>query len=174
MFGESNCEFNQALANEYHSNWVGGEAVADALGIEGYDEAGYVDFETSDDIVHGQVKQTDNFAFIRIYQSGHMVPFFKPLLALEMLQRAADDLDFATGTMKDFSGTTEGPRRSLYSEGNATVQWSVVPESAAYNIFTSMPNPWNTTTTATKVSQPSMKRSIRRNIGFPSWRSWVR
>lgn len=141
-----------------YSNWVGGEAVADALGIEGYDEAGYVDFETPDDIVHGQVKQAGNFAFIRVYQSGHMVPFFKPLLALEMLQRASDDLDFATGTVKDFSNTTKGPQRSTYNEGNSTVQWVVVPESATYNTFTNMPNPWNATAKKAKMSLSRSRR----------------
>jgi carboxypeptidase C (cathepsin A) len=117
---------------DYICNWVGGEAVADALGIDGFDKAGYVDIQTSDKVVHGQVKQAGDFAFVRAYQSGHMVPFFQPLLALEILTRTMHDLDIATGKHK-MGGTTIGSARSTFVEGNRTVQWSDVPEGAVYN-----------------------------------------
>jgi hypothetical protein len=156
------------LTGEY-SNWVGGEAVADALGVDGFDEAGFVDFETPDNIVHGQVKQAGNFAFIRVFESGHMVPFFKPLLALEMLRRAAEGRDFATGAEEGSDAFTEGPASSRYREGNATVQWVVVPETATYNTLTNMPNAWNTT--ARTAREKVRKRGPPKKIGIPSWLS---
>lgn len=58
---------------DYICNWIGGEVTADMTGPPGYEQAGYVDIETSDGVVHGQVKQYDNFAFGRIYEAGHSV-----------------------------------------------------------------------------------------------------
>lgn len=36
----------------------------------GFDAAGYTNISTSDGVVHGQVKQSDAFSFVRIYESG--------------------------------------------------------------------------------------------------------
>ncbi|QDS68547.1 hypothetical protein FKW77_010914 [Venturia effusa] len=124
---------------DYICNWRGGEAVADALAVDGFDSAGYVDVQTPDGVVHGQVKQSNNFAFVRAYQSGHMVPFFQPLLALEVFKRTIHGLDIATGTHK-LKGQTQGPAQSTFVEGNATVQWSVVPEGATYNHSSNRPS----------------------------------
>lgn len=124
---------------DYICNWVGGETVADALVVDGFDTAGYIDFYTPDKVVHGQVKQSGNFAFVRAYESGHMVPFFKPLLALEVLKRTIHGLDIATGKHK-MGGETIGPARSALVEGNGTVQWSVVPEGATYNHSSNSPD----------------------------------
>ena len=38
----------------------------------GFSAAGYVNISTSDDIVHGQVKQSGAFSFVRIYESGYV------------------------------------------------------------------------------------------------------
>lgn len=124
---------------DYICNWIGGEAVADALSVDGFDSAGYVDVQTPDKLIHGQVKQSGNFAFIRAYQSGHMVPFFKPLLSLEVLKRTMLGLDIATGKQK-MGGKTMGPARSTLIEGNGTVQYSVVPEGATYNYSGNSPD----------------------------------
>ena len=37
----------------------------------GFSSAGYANISTSDDLVHGVSKQSDNFAFVRIYEAGH-------------------------------------------------------------------------------------------------------
>lgn len=124
---------------DYICNWVGGEAVADALNIKGFNTAGYVDVQTPDKVIHGQAKQSGNFAFVRAYQSGHMVPFFKPLLSLEILKRTIHGLDIATGKHK-MGGKTTGPARSTLVEGNGTVQLSVVPEGATYNYSSNSPD----------------------------------
>jgi carboxypeptidase C (cathepsin A) len=117
---------------DYLCHWKGGEAVANRLNIPGFDSTGYENITTSDGRIHGQVRQVDDFAFVRIYDSGHMVPFYKPLLALELLERVIERLDIATGTKK-YRKKTYGPLRSEYKEGNETVQWTVVPERALYN-----------------------------------------
>lgn len=56
---------------------LGGEAVANEVKALGYARAGYTNIETSDGIVHGQVKQAGKFSFSRIYESGHEVPYCK-------------------------------------------------------------------------------------------------
>ena len=60
---------------DYNCNWLGGEAVSNEIGQPGFATAGYVDISTSDNVVHGQVKQSGAFSFVRIYESGHEVPF---------------------------------------------------------------------------------------------------
>ncbi|KAK3317416.1 Alpha/Beta hydrolase protein [Cercophora scortea] len=124
---------------DYNCNWLGGEAVADEVGkeIEGWDVAGYTNLTTSDGIVHGQVKQAGKFSFTRVYESGHEVPFYQPLASLEMFDRVVKGLDVATGRYRATVGGkcfhTKGDKRSTYREGNATVQWSVVPTNVTYD-----------------------------------------
>jgi len=131
---------------DYNCNWLGGEAVSYEIGIPGYDRAGYTNITTSDGIVHGQVKQVGKFSFIRIYESGHEVPFYQPLIALDMFERAIGGLDIATGSIEAGPGySTVGPAKSLYREGNGTIQFDVVPTNATYNTTINQPNPYNTT-----------------------------
>lgn len=76
--------------------------------------------------MYGQVKQADNYAFVRVYGSGHEVPYWQPLFALEMLKRTLLGLDLATGTVAVAKGSrysTVGPLTSDLREGNATVQF---------------------------------------------------
>ncbi|OJD29552.1 carboxypeptidase d [Diplodia corticola] len=127
---------------DYNCNWLGGSAVADAIAATGYEAAGFVDLQTSDGVAHGQVRQAGAFAFVRIYESGHEVPFYQPLAALEMFERALARRDLATGeVVVDGGYVTVGPRESTYREGNATVQMEVLPEDATYNTTLNAPDP---------------------------------
>lgn len=129
---------------DYICNWIGNEAVVDKIDAPGYASAGYTNISTSDDIVHGQVKQSANFAFARIYEAGHEVPFYQPVVALEMFDRAINGLDIATGEERVEKGCgyqTQGTKRSTYMEGNATVQFEVTPANATYNTMTDEPGP---------------------------------
>lgn len=99
---------------------------------------------TSDGVVHGQVRQSDLFSFVRIYESGHEVPFYQPLAALEMFERVVTRKDIATGKkhLKPHGGyRTHGTPTSEYREGNSTVVLEVLDSSATYNTTLNGPNP---------------------------------
>jgi carboxypeptidase D len=131
---------------DYICNWFGVEAVADEVAVRNWGEAGYVNLSTSDCIVHGQSKQAGRFSFTRVYESGHDVPFYQPLAALEMFSRAIKGLDIATGTVEvePSSGyVTTGTPKSTYREGNATVQYEVLPANSTYDPAKNGPGaPW--------------------------------
>jgi hypothetical protein len=111
------------------------------INATGYSEAGFTNISTSDGIVHGQVKQAGLFSFLRIYESGHEVPFYQPLAALEIFERALKQVDVATGRDKlDPSYRTEGTPTSTYREGNATMQFEVTPANATYNTVLNAPD----------------------------------
>jgi hypothetical protein len=100
-----------------------------------------VNITTSDEIVHGQVKQSGLFSFVRIYESGHEVPFYQPLAALEIFERALKQVDIATGMKKvTRSYKTKGTPTSTYREGNATIN-DEVPKNATYNTMLNGPDP---------------------------------
>ncbi|KAH8658371.1 Alpha/Beta hydrolase protein [Xylariales sp. PMI_506] len=125
-------------------NWLGDEAVAEEVAARGFDTAGYADLQTSDGITHGQVKQAGLFSFTRVYESGHMVPFYQPLAGLALLNRTLHGLDIETGNQVVSAGyLTKGSPKSTHHQGNATVQWEVTPRNLTYNITTNRPgNPW--------------------------------
>ena len=130
--------------NSDNCNGLGGEAVSKKIDPKGIANAGYTDISTSDGIVHGQVKQSENFAFVRIYYSGHEVPFYQPLASLELLERAIHGKDLATGTKTVHAGSgykTVGTAESTFREGNGTVQFEVLPLNSTYNTTTGAPNP---------------------------------
>ena len=127
---------------DYNCNWLGGQVVAGLVGAPNFDKAGFTDLQASDSIVHGQVKQASNFAFVRIYYSGHEVPFYQPLAALELFERTLTRKDLATGQTDLSSGLlTQGPATSDFREGNATVQFEILPANSTYNTTTGAPNP---------------------------------
>ncbi|KIS67893.1 putative carboxypeptidase 2 [Mycosarcoma maydis] len=131
---------------DYNCNWLGGEVIAEQVQHKGFDQAGYQDLETSDGVTHGQVKQSGQFSFVRIYESGHEVPFYQPLASLELFQRVLKGTDLATGKDKisrDSTYKTIGPAKSTYREGNGTVQFEVLPPDATYNTTLNAPNKSN-------------------------------
>lgn len=127
---------------DYICNWVGGEAVAALVPAPSYADAGYTDIQSSDGKVHGQVKQANNYAFVRIYEAGHEVPFYQPVVSLELFERSYSYKDIATGT-QDLSASyvTTGTNASTFFEGARTVQFDVLPENSTYNTETDSPDP---------------------------------
>ena len=88
------------------------------------------------------MKQSGLFSFVRIYESGHEVPFYQPLVSLEMFERALKRVDVATGKKKlSHDYRTVGTPTSDYREGNATIQMHVTPANATYNTTLNGPNP---------------------------------
>ena len=70
--------------------------------------------------VFGQVRQAGNFSFVRVYNSGHMVPLYQPALSQEVWNRAIFGKDIATGlenTTSDTGTTGDGTFGSLPSSG---------------------------------------------------------
>ena len=127
---------------DYNCNWLGGEVVSHEVGAPGFESAGYTNIKSSDGITHGQVKQSGAFSFVRIYESGHEVPFYQPLVSLEVFERAIRGQDIATGMRKGKGGyKTVGTPKSTYVEGNGTIQFDVLNATATYNTTTNQPNP---------------------------------
>ncbi|RFU31025.1 hypothetical protein B7463_g5314, partial [Scytalidium lignicola] len=127
---------------DYNCNWLGTQAVADEIAAPHYETAGFINITTSDGVVHGQVKQASHFAYVRIYESGHEVPFYQPVVALEMLERILASKDIATGSFTPSrTFVTEGTKQSLYRQGNSTIQFEVLPSDAIYNTTLNAPNP---------------------------------
>ncbi|TVY56338.1 Carboxypeptidase S1-like protein [Lachnellula cervina] len=127
---------------DYNCNWLGGGVVAHEVNAPGFASAGYTNISTSDAIVHGQVKQAGLFSFARIYESGHEVPFYQPLAALEIFERVIKGRDIETGTCGVGAGSgyvTNGTVESKYREGNGTIQWEVQSANATYNTTTGAP-----------------------------------
>ncbi|MDI1490505.1 MAG: hypothetical protein OHK93_001709 [Ramalina farinacea] len=125
---------------DYNCNWLGGQAVAAEIAAPRFSDAGYANISTSDGRVNGQVKQAGSFAFVRVYESGHEVPFYQPLLSLEMFERAIAGKDIATGTeMVSDAYESVGTPSSTFREGNATIQFSVLGVDATYDPVTGAP-----------------------------------
>jgi len=119
---------------EILNNWMGGEFLADELDPPGFTDAGYANISTSDNVVRGQVKQSGTFSFVRVYEAGRAVPFYQPELALTMFSRAIERKDIATGQVDvDKSYKSTGPAKSLFREGNSTVQFTEPGPNAVYN-----------------------------------------
>ncbi|KAJ4295440.1 hypothetical protein N0V90_007452 [Kalmusia sp. IMI 367209] len=150
---------------DYNCNWLGGQGVADLINATGYTSAGFVNISTSDNVVHGQVRQSGLFSFLRIYESGHEVPFYQPLAALEIFQRALNQSDIETGTIcvkDDLSYKTVGTPTSDYREGNSTIQFDLTPANATYNTELNAPDPVPTwgASLGKRGSNERKKRSI--------------
>jgi hypothetical protein len=151
------------VPSDYNCNWLGGQVVADEIAAPGYDTAGFVNITTSDGIVHGQVRQSGLFSFVRVYESGHEVPFYQPLASLEIFERALGQVDIATGKEKACDTyKTNGTPTSDFREGNATVQMEVTPANATYNTALNAPDPVPTWAPSSK----SVKRNLARQKDF--------
>ncbi|KAK1083949.1 hypothetical protein LTR33_002953 [Friedmanniomyces endolithicus] len=125
---------------DYNCNWLGGEAIASEINAPGWHSAGYQNLSTPDGIVHGVVKQAGNFSFVRVYDAGHSVPFYKPLVALKMFERMLRGTDIATGEVEVSGGyKSEGPAKSRYVNGNGTIQMGVTDPSCTYDVELNVP-----------------------------------
>ncbi|KAI1133194.1 carboxypeptidase S1 [Nemania abortiva] len=116
---------------DYACNWIGGERVS--LGVsysqsDSFRLAGYANITIDGPDPVGQVRQHGRFSFTRVYQSGHMVPSYQPRVAYNILHRAMQGKDIATGSIDatdDYS--TDG---SFVS--NATLVAPPSPEITCY------------------------------------------
>ncbi|KAK7953158.1 hypothetical protein PG988_013852 [Apiospora saccharicola] len=83
---------------DFVCNWVGGEAVSLALNwtnATSFAKAGYAPFtiptntgETSDkNKTYGATRQYGGLSFTRVYEAGHIVPYYQPAAGLELFRR---------------------------------------------------------------------------------------
>ena len=93
---------------------LGGEVVAHEVGAPGFEHAGYQDIKTSDGITHGQVKQSGEFSFVRIYEryEGPRCQYFTPT---DRYQWSRSTVLSASGVARDLS---EGHQGSGYCHGS--------------------------------------------------------
>ncbi|KAI1078719.1 carboxypeptidase S1 [Whalleya microplaca] len=75
---------------DYACNWIGGER---------FRLAGYANITIDGADPVGQVRQHGRFSFARVFQSGHMVPTYQPKAAYNILHRAMQGKDIATGSI---------------------------------------------------------------------------
>lgn len=96
---------------DYICNWFGGEAISLAANFTNKDKfaaAGYVPFMV-DGVQYGETREYGNFSFTRIYESGHEVPFYQPIAALQLFNRT---VSYSTSS-KRFQRLTESIDQSL-------------------------------------------------------------
>ena len=85
---------------DYNVNWLGTLAIAEGMGVAGFDQAGFQTFESA---AAGNgtavVKQAGQFSFTRVFDAGHEVPFYQPITSLELFERVISRKDIATGKL---------------------------------------------------------------------------
>lgn len=64
---------------DYICNWVGGYGVANEVDYSGHEEFSAKDLEpyTVNGTELGQFKTVDNLSYLRVYEAGHEVPFYR-------------------------------------------------------------------------------------------------
>ena len=71
--------------------------------------AGYADIVVNDTYIGGHVRQYGNLSFSRIFDAGHLVPFYQPETAFTVFTRVFQGDDVATGRNVNLSShATEG------------------------------------------------------------------
>jgi carboxypeptidase C (cathepsin A) len=107
---------------DYICNWMGGEAVSEALAqsvdtyATNFPTSGYAEIVVNSSYVGGVVRQYGNLSFARIYNAGHQVPSYQPETAFTIFTRIIQGTSVATGERVDRSSfRTIGPFQSLKS-----------------------------------------------------------
>lgn len=129
--------------SDYICNWYGGQAVSLAIAsllpttnaqdvlsgrppsyASGFPGAGYAEIVVNASYVGGAVRQYGNLSFSRIYDAGHMVPYYQPETAFTVFTRIIYGTSIATGQGVNSSNfTTSGPAN--------TTKTNSVPSSPA-------------------------------------------
>lgn len=136
---------------DYICNWFGGEAVSLNVSYphtEEFRAAGYQPFVV-DGVEYGEVRQYGNFSFLRIYESGHLVPYYQPVGALAMFNRTINHMDVATGEIPlSMSLNTTGPAKATHTEPFVPLTTFATSSTVASS---------SSTASATTVAAPNMR-----------------
>ncbi|OCL09502.1 hypothetical protein AOQ84DRAFT_316840 [Glonium stellatum] len=104
---------------DYICNWFGGQAISLAVNYAHSAEfaaAGYAPM-TVDGVEYGEVRQYGNFSFLRVYESGHLVPFYQPIAALALFNRTINHLNIADGSVPVTANySTSGEASATHTE----------------------------------------------------------
>ena len=106
---------------DYVCNWYGGEDLSLAANFSWatkFRNVGYAPLMV-DGERYGDTREYGNFSFTRVFDAGHMVPFYQPEAALAMFNRTIHGVDIATGEQKIHDDYyTLGNIKSTYSQKN--------------------------------------------------------
>ncbi|OAL02111.1 alpha/beta-hydrolase [Phaeosphaeriaceae sp. SRC1lsM3a] len=103
---------------DFQCNWLGGEAISTAIESRvssDFKKAGYADIETNASYNGGFVRQHGNLSFARIFQAGHLFPFYQPETAAQIFKRVMLNQDVATGKVSTTSDYSSVGRDSAWS-----------------------------------------------------------
>nr|POE47314.1 carboxypeptidase s1 like a [Quercus suber] len=124
---------------DFICNWYGGQAASlavagalpdypvsnssnaiDALGgtsyASGFASTGYAEIVVNSSYVGGAVRQYGNLSFSRIYDAGHLIPYYQPETAFTVFTRIIQGDDIATGdTIDPSSFGSVGPANSTHT-----------------------------------------------------------
>jgi len=114
---------------DYICNWLGGEAVSLVIPTDkqitktygtAFPAAGYADIIVNSSYVGGAVRQYGNLSFSRIYDAGHLVPYYQPETAFTVFTRIITGVDIGSGHAVNLTSFgTQGPANSTYRNKNA-------------------------------------------------------
>ena len=146
---------------DYICNWFGGEAVS--LAAQYTDSAefaatGYVPMVV-DGVEYGETREYGYFSFTRVYESGHEVPYYQPIAALQLFNRTINMFDIATGTIKINAGyITNGTANATHTESFVALP-SSTSSSAASSSGAVLTNSTSSLPNLTKSATPSSSKS---------------
>ncbi|KAF2036710.1 alpha/beta-hydrolase [Setomelanomma holmii] len=110
-------------------NWYGGQNASLELArlVPGYSSkfpsAGYADIVVNASYVGGHVRQYGNLSFSRIFDAGHLVPFYQPETAFTVFSRTIQGDDISMGRNIDLSNyKSEGTQDSASRTNRVPVE----------------------------------------------------
>ncbi|KAK8116933.1 uncharacterized protein PG998_005214 [Apiospora kogelbergensis] len=132
---------------DFICNWVGGEAVS--LSLEwphatAFAKAGYAPFtvaseantngKSNNNKTYGDTRQYGGLSFTRVYEAGHIVPYYQPVAGLELFRRVLHNR-----TLTGDGGECTTPTFGSHGPVNATATNAGWDQGA---MFTGRPGDW--------------------------------
>lgn len=83
---------------------------------DAFPAAGYADIVVNSSYVGGAVRQFGNLSFSRIYDAGHLMPYYQPETAFTVFTRIIQGTEISTGDVVDLSTFgSEGPQNATHT-----------------------------------------------------------
>lgn len=83
---------------------------------ESFPAAGYAEIVVNSSYVGGAVRQFGNLSFSRIYDAGHLMPYYQPETAFTVFTRIIQGTEISTGDVVDLSTFgSEGPQNATHT-----------------------------------------------------------